>query len=204
MTLSRDPSDALSHPPPSEGLPELTEEEGRFLHRVVRDSIERGLQVGQPLVVESEETSEALRVPLATFVTLKKRGGLRGCVGSYVPCRPLVEDVAHNAFAAAFRDPRFPPLRQEELGGLQVHISLLTPLVPLDVGGRGELRESLRPGIDGLFLEDPPHQATFLPQVWESLPDPEDFIRQLFLKAGLGPDHWSPTLTFKRYRVKEI
>jgi AmmeMemoRadiSam system protein A len=138
------------------------------------------------------------------FVTLKRHGTLRGCIGSYQARRPLVEDVADNAFAAAFLDPRFRALEASEVEGLTLHISLLTPPVPLQVRDRPELLASLRPGVDGLLLEDLPHRATFLPQVWETLPDPTDFLEELFHKAGLPRHHWSPTLRFYRYTVREI
>jgi AmmeMemoRadiSam system protein A len=145
-----------------------------------------------------------LRKPGAAFVTLDIRGRLRGCVGSLSASAPLVQDVARNAFAAAFQDYRFSPLTGEELPQLGLHISLLTPPLPFEVNTRDELIRTLRPGVDGLLLEDPPFRSTFLPQVWESLPDPEDFLSELFLKAGLPPDHWSPSLRFRRYRVEEI
>jgi AmmeMemoRadiSam system protein A len=145
-----------------------------------------------------------LEEPGAVFVTLERKGRLRGCIGSYEARRPLVEDVAENAFAAAFLDPRFRPLSREEVDGLDLHISLLTPLVPVDVTNREELLATLRPGVDGLLLEDPPHRATFLPQVWEALPDPGEFLDQLLMKGGLSRGHWSPTLRFHRYTVLEF
>lgn len=137
-------------------------------------------------------------------MTLDIQGRLRGCVGSLFVRVPLVEDVSRNAYAAAFRDYRFPPVSAEEVTKLGVHISLLTPPVPFEAKTRDELIRILRPGVDGLLVEDPPFRSTFLPQVWEALPDPEDFLSELFLKAGLPPDHWSPSLQFRRYRVEEI
>jgi AmmeMemoRadiSam system protein A len=125
-------------------------------------------------------------------------------VGTLTPRRALVEDVAQNAFAAAFRDSRFPPLSAEELAGLDLHLSRLTPLVPLPASTRSGLLAALRPGEDGLVLEDPPFRATFLPQVWEALPEAEAFVSQLFLKAGLPEDHWSETLCCFRYQVEEF
>jgi AmmeMemoRadiSam system protein A len=116
----------------------------------------------------------------------------------------LVLDVAQNAYSAAFMDFRFPPLSQAELPDLELHISLLTPLEPLEVRNLQDLLVKLRPGVDGLLLEDPPHRSTFLPQVWSSLPEPDDFLGELFLKAGLPRDHWSETLSFQRYGVEEF
>jgi uncharacterized protein len=179
-------------------------EDREALLRVARDSIGHGLEHGRALKVLPTEFPPALQEPGATFVTLELGGVLRGCVGSLEPRRPLVADVALNAFAAAFNDFRFPPLSPDELSALDLHVSVLTPLVPLEVGSRQDLLRVLRPGMDGLVLEDPPFRSTFLPQVWESLQDPEDFLRELLLKAGLPGDHWSPTLRFRRYGVEEL
>jgi len=112
--------------------------------------------------------------------------------------------VVENARAAAFYDPRFPPLERRELGGLDIHLSVLTPSEPLPAASEAELLAALAPGEDGLILEEGPRRSTFLPQVWESLPEPRDFLRQLKRKAGLPPDHWSPDLRFRRYRVETI
>ncbi len=182
----------------------LTSEDRDTLRGVALDSIRHGLKAEGPLPVEVSRFATGLREPAATFVTLDIRGRLRGCVGSLFVNAPLVEDVSRNAYAAAFRDYRFPPVSDGELPKLGVHISLLTPPVPFEVTTREELIRTLRPGEDGLLLEDPPFRSTFLPQVWESLPDPDDFLSELFLKAGLPPDHWSPSLQFRRYRVEEI
>jgi AmmeMemoRadiSam system protein A len=142
--------------------------------------------------------------PGAVFVTLMYCGELRGCVGSFEPRRPLYMDVAQNAFSAAFMDFRFSPLSRAELGDLDLHLSLLGPMEPLEVETRKELLEKLRPGVDGLLLEDPPHRAIFLPQVWDALPDPGDFLGELLRKAGLARHHWSSTLRFHRYQVEEL
>jgi AmmeMemoRadiSam system protein A len=182
----------------------LPEEDREVLRQVARDSILHGLSHGRPLAVKPGGYPPPLEAPGAVFVTLKTRGRLRGCIGSYVARRPLVEDVADNAFAAAFRDPRFPHLTESELEELTFHISLLTPPIPLEVRDRSELLAALRPGLDGLLMEDPPHRATFLPQVWESLPDPVDFVEELFRKGGLPRNHWAPTLRFSRYTVQEF
>lgn len=182
----------------------LCREEQECLREVAEASIRTGLDTGRPLDPQPEHFPTGLLVPGATFVTLKLNGSLRGCVGSFEARRPLLEDVAKNAYAAAFRDHRFSPLTRDELTGLEIHISLLTPLIPLIVRDRQELIRVLRPGVDGLLLEDPPHRSTFLPQVWEALPDPESFLGELFLKAGLSADHWSETLSFSRYGVEEF
>lgn len=113
-------------------------------------------------------------------------------------------DVATTAFAAAFRDSRFPPVSAVELPDLDIHISLLSTPEPLALEREEDLLDILEPGVDGLVLEDPPCRATFLPQVWEVLPAPADFVRELKLKAGLSPRHWSSTLRVSRYTVEEI
>jgi AmmeMemoRadiSam system protein A len=182
----------------------LDERSKEILRQVASDSIKHGLSHARPLPLTPGSYPAPLEEPGAVFVTLEQGGRLRGCIGSYVASRPLVEDVAENAFAAAFLDPRFHPLSPEEVASVDLHISLLTPLVPVDVASRDELLATLRPGVDGLLLEDPPHRATFLPQVWEALPDPEDFLDQLFLKGGLPRGHWSPTLRIHRYTVLEF
>jgi hypothetical protein len=182
----------------------LTEEERRTLLDLAWASIRAGIRTGGPLDPELDEVPPGLRGPGAVFVTLKLHGQLRGCIGSFEARRPLALDVAQNAFSAAFMDFRFPPVTEAEVGKLDLHISLLTPLEPLEVADREELICCLRPGMDGLLLEDTPHRATFLPQVWESLASPEEFLGELLLKAGLPSDHWSLTLRFYRYGVVEI
>ncbi|MBT8397757.1 MAG: AmmeMemoRadiSam system protein A [Gemmatimonadetes bacterium] len=182
----------------------LSKEERDALRGIALASIRSGLAHHRPQEPAMSEVSSRLREPGATFVTLNLRGQLRGCVGSLEARRPLAEDVAKNAYSAAFGDPRFPPLSWEELADLEVHISLLSPLEPLLVRNRRALLELLRPDVDGLVMEDPPHRATFLPQVWGSLPEPENFLGELFLKAGLGRDHWSETVSFSRYSVYEF
>ena len=129
--------------------------------------------------------------PGATFVTLKVEGELRGCVGSLQPRRPLGEDVRANAQAAAFDDPRFPPLDRAEYDALEVEVSVLSASAPIVVASERELHAQLRPGIDGVTLQWGGRRATFLPQVWESLPDPRDFLGHLKRKAGLPLDFWS-------------
>lgn len=197
---------------PPEGIPNgstdrppgLSVKDRETLRGVARDSIRHGLDTGLALDVDATGYPSALEEPGASFVTLELDGQLRGCVGSLTVRLPLVEDVARNAYAAAFQDYRFSPLSDEEFPRVEFHVSRLTPLEPLDVESREDLLETLRPGVDGLVLEDPPHRSTFLPQVWESLQDPEDFLRELLRKAGLPPDHWSPTLSLHRYRVEEF
>jgi len=182
----------------------LTPELGATLLDVARRSITRGVHEGAPLEIAAAAYPDALRVHRATFVTLRLQGSLRGCVGSLVPLRPLVVDVAQSAFKAAFRDYRLPPVGAEELPELDVHISVLGPLEPLQAESEEALLAQLRPRIDGLLLREGPLQGTFLPAVWESLPDPRAFLAELKRKAGLPGDHWSSTLEVHRYEVESI
>lgn len=176
----------------------------RILIDVARQSIRHGLDTGRPLAVDCNAYPETLGHPAATFVTLETGGELRGCIGRLEAQRPLVEDIAENAFAAAFRDSRFPPLTAAEWPALDIHISVLTPAEPLPVAGESELLATLRPGRDGLILEDGRRRATFLPSVWESLPDKEEFLAHLKLKAGMATDYWSPSLRFYRYETENF
>lgn len=139
----------------------------------------------------------------ATFVTLTQRGQLRGCVGSLEAYRPLRQDVQENACSAAFRDPRFKPLREDELRLTRVEVSLLTPAEALRFADEAEALAQLRPGTDGVILTAGNHRATFLPQVWEQLPEPADFIARLKQKAGLAAGYWGPEVGLERYTVRK-
>jgi len=143
----------------------------------------------------------ALDEPGATFVTLEQDGELRGCIGSLVAHRKLAVDVRENALAAAFRDPRFAPLTSRELEATTVEVSLLAPPAAFEVAGEDDLLSRLEPGVDGIVIELGARRATFLPQVWESLPDPRDFVGALKRKAGLPADFWSPEVRVSRYTV---
>jgi uncharacterized protein len=143
----------------------------------------------------------ALAAPGASFVTLEREGVLRGCIGSVTPRRPLVDDVAGNAFAAAALDRRFPRLERWELAALAIEVSILSPLEELAVGSEEELVARLRPGIDGLVIEAGARRATFLPAVWEQLAEPARFVRALRTKAGLDRRTWSPAFRCRRYTV---
>jgi AmmeMemoRadiSam system protein A len=139
--------------------------------------------------------------PGATFVTLTQSGQLRGCIGSLEAYRSLGLDIQHNAIDAAFGDPRFPPLRREELGRTEIEVSVLSKPRPIEFASREDLVKRLRPGLDGLILEAGGHRATFLPQVWEQLPDPDDFVSHLLRKAGLPSDYWNDQVRAWKYRV---
>jgi hypothetical protein len=152
---------------------------------------------------QAEPDHPALAQPGATFVTLTQAGQLRGCIGSLEAWRPLDADVRENAKAAAFRDPRFDPLSRDELDRTHVEVSLLTPAVPLEFSDEADAVRQMRPGIDGMIFECRGRRGTFLPQVWESLPDPQMFFAHLKQKAGFAPGFWSPEVRLYRYEVQK-
>ena len=175
---------------------------GEALLRLASASIRYGLDHGKPLPTRSSAYPKDLSVPGAAFVTLEKAGNLRGCIGSPMAWRSLLEDVADNAFKAAFGDPRFPNLQAQEIGpDLTISVSVLTPPVPLPFTDRADLLKKLRPGVDGLILQDQGRRGLFLPQVWDSLPTPEEFLAHLVQKAGLPAGYWSPTVTLQRFEA---
>ena len=147
---------------------------------------------------------EPLRAIGSTFVTLRLDGELRGCIGALEASRPLVADVARSAFKAAYEDPRFSPVTPEERDRLELHISVLSPSERMSFTSEEDLLAQLRPGLDGLILEEDSSRATFLPDVWESLPEPRDFVARLKEKAGLAADHWSSRIRVSRYTTRSI
>ena len=171
---------------------DLTPAEAAHLLAIARDAIERGTRGGRSPQPPAQEGVFAQ--PAATFVTLTQAGRLRGCMGSLQPTEPLAVSVAHNAFNAALRDPRFAPLTPAETGATHIDLAVLSPLRPLAVASREEALAALRPGIDGLLIDDGEHHATFLPKVWEQLPAPQDFLAQLLVKAGLRRDDWTDAM----------
>ncbi|MFA7256913.1 MAG: AmmeMemoRadiSam system protein A [Kiritimatiellales bacterium] len=138
----------------------------------------------------------------ATFVTLTIGGQLRGCIGMLEACRPLAEDVVANACAAAFEDPRFPPLTKKEFEKLEIHISVLSPPEEMSFISEEDVLNQIRPGLDGLILQDGFHRGTFLPSVWEELPQKELFWAHLKRKAGLPANYWSDTVRVFRYTTE--
>lgn len=180
----------------------LTANERELLRELAWRSLRHGLDTGAPWRPQLTVLPEPLVQPGAAFVTLQtEAGALRGCIGSLEPIRPLAEDVSVHAFNAAFRDPRFPPLVAVEVEELTLHISVLSAPAPLSAADEAELLARLEPGIDGLILEEGPYRATFLPTVWEHLPEPADFLRALKRKAGLPATYWSAGLRFQRYQT---
>ncbi len=139
----------------------------------------------------------------ATFVTLTLGGNLRGCIGTLEAHRPLLLDIRQNAIAAAFSDPRFPPLSMAEYAHIKIEVSLLSQAAPLAFSSEQDALLQLAPGIDGVIFECGHRRSTFLPQVWESLPEPSSFLAQLKLKAGFSGSFWSDEIKLSRYTVSK-
>lgn len=170
------------------------------LFRTARQSIEHGLTYGRAPHIDLQNYPPLLCEKTATFVTLHLAGALRGCVGHLEAIQPLIADVNANAYAAAFQDIRFARLSADEYRRLHISISVLSQPEPLHVANEEMLRTVLRPGIDGLIMQKDNHRATFLPSVWEQLPDPEDFLRYLKRKAGIS-ERSHEGITYFRYQT---
>jgi AmmeMemoRadiSam system protein A len=182
----------------------LNEKQKQQLHEIAKNSTLQGLTTGQVLAIELNNYDEDLQTRRATFVTFHKHGQLRGCIGTLRPLRPLAEDVSHNAFAAAFSDHRFPPVTAEEIEHLDIHISILATPEEISFTSEDDLVSQLRPGVDGLIMEEGNHRGTFLPSVWESLTDKHEFLNHLKQKSGLPSNYWSDTIRVHRYTVEEF
>jgi uncharacterized protein len=174
------------------------------LLELARASIEAALQHGELVPYPSIRTDPELERFGASFVTLLIGNDLRGCCGTIDATRPLTQDVWNNAWASAFADPRFPPLAAEEWPQTRVQISVLSEPQRCDVRSEAELIERLRPGIDGLILQFGAKRSTFLPAVWEQLPEPPQFVRHLKMKAGWPLDFWPPDMQAWRYTTESF
>lgn len=178
---------------------------GPTLIDIVRGAIVIGFHTGQPgQVPTGARLHPMLAAHGAVFVTLRRNGQLRGCIGSPMAHRPLVVDIVEHAFNAAFRDPRFPRLHLLELAGLDLSVSVLTPPAAMDFAGEADLLAQLRPGIDGLIIEDAGRRALYLPSVWQEIADKRQFLGSLKMKAGLRPEHFSPGFQARRFRSIEV
>lgn len=183
---------------PSSKLREWPTEKGPLLLSLARHSLVEAL--GGPGF--APPPARWLEEPGACFVTLTQQRRLRGCIGSLEPHRPLRQDVVENARAAAFHDPRFPPLLASELSATRLEVSLLSPLERLEVASEEEALQQLRPGIDGLLLEWGFRRGVFIPQMWEKLPDPKEFLRCLKEKAGLPASGWLAGTRVSRFSAQ--
>ena len=182
-----------------------TEEQGRALLALARAAIQEhlGVKAAVSPALKMALKDEAFKAKTGTFVTLTIAGELRGCIGSLEGREPLVEGVEHNAVNAAFGDPRFRPLSKKELDKIHIEVSILTEPETLAYSDAADLLNKLRPGIDGVIIRQGYAGATFLPQVWEQLPDKEEFLAHLCMKAGLGADAWKRgKLEVKIYQVQ--
>jgi len=196
---ARRPTEGSSHEPKTEAT-----EHDATLGAALISRARNAIADAFGLPTDAEPGHPALAAPGATFVTLRLWGELRGCVGTLSADRPLADDVRVHALAAAFRDSRFEPLMVEEFEELEVEVSLLEPAQPLHAGSEADAHAALRPGVDGVVLEWRGRRATFLPQVWEQLPQPPEFLAALKHKAGLPADFWAEDLRLSRYRVRKF
>src|SRR6266498_2199865 len=182
----------------------LTIEEQKILLRLAREAIERGVK-GVKLMPLDESLPLSLREEGASFVTLTVRGQLRGCIGALEPYQSLAEDVRAHAVAAALEDPRFPPVKEGELNRIEIEVSRLTRPISLDYKDADDLLSKLHPQVDGIILRDAFRRATFLPQVWEKIPDPAEFLNNLCYKMGASADLWRKKhLEVLIYQVEEF
>jgi uncharacterized protein len=183
----------------------LTLEEQKTLLRLAREAMERGVKGEELPPLDPSSLPPSLRGEGSSFITLTTHGQLRGCIGSLNAYQSLAEDVREHAVAAALNDPRFPAVREEELNGIQVEVSRLTRPTLLEYTDANELLSKLHPYVDGVILRDAFHRATFLPQVWEKIPDPVEFLNNLCYKMGVKPDLWrSKQFEVWTYQVEEF
>ena len=180
---------------------ELSVENQRELLSLARESIRVRLLFDRDLRIDETAFCPALQQQAASFVTLRKKDQLRGCVGTTQAAEPLVMDVVHHAMASALDDPRFPPVTLEEEPQLHIEISVLSTPIPMSFSNEAELLEQLSPGKDGLIIEMGAHRSTFTPNVWDNLPNKTEFLQQLKLKADLAADFWSDKLKAWRYKT---
>jgi AmmeMemoRadiSam system protein A len=183
----------------------LTPEERQTLLRLARSAMERAVRGEEPPTLDPGAITPHLSEPGASFVTLTIHGQLRGCIGALEPSQPLAEDVREHALAAALEDPRFTPVKPEELGQIEIELSRLTMPRDLAYEDTTDLLAQLRPGVDGVILRDGNRRATFLPQVWEKLPDKPAFLDNLCMKMGVPVDSWRHRhLEIQTYQVEEF
>lgn len=184
---------------------QLSEEDRIFLLKLARKTIENSINDTLPPNIDSAGLSPILKEQGASFVTLTYKGSLRGCVGALEPYQSLAEDVREHAQAAAFEDYRFPPVQAKEIDDIEIEISYLSKPKPLNYENPADLAKLLRPNIDGVVLRDGFKRATFLPQVWEKIPDAEEFLEELCMKMGAQPDLWRrKKLQVFTYQVEEF
>jgi len=168
----------------------LTDQEGTYLLDVARKTIQQELFEDTPVKQGNEMASPMFSEKRGTFVTLTINGSLRGCIGHIIPQETLLEGIKENAVNAAFKDPRFNPLSKKDWGNVKIEISILTDPKPLEYSDADDLLKKIRTNVDGVIIKKGYYQATFLPQVWEQLPDKKEFFTHLCLKAGMDGNEW--------------
>jgi hypothetical protein len=178
---------------------QMDNEKGSTLLKLARSEI--ASKLGHELAFSAQP--DWLQEPGASFVTLTRQGELRGCIGTLEAHRPLGLDVMENAVAAAFRDPRFMPLTRVEFDEIRVEVSVLSPTAVMVVTSEEHALATLRPNVDGVVFEYGHYRSTFLPQVWEQLPEPVEFLAHLKRKAGLPVDFWAEQVRLSRYTVSK-
>ena len=184
---------------------QLTDGEKQTLLQIARAAIENAVKRKNPLPLSEDAQTQTLRENGASFVTLTIAGDLRGCIGAIEAYQPLAEDVREHAVSAAMEDPRFPPLREAELDRIHIEVSRLTAPQELEYTDADDLLKKLRPHLDGVILRHGFRRATFLPQVWEKIPDPVEFLEQLCYKMGERGNLWRNTkLQVFTYQVEEF
>lgn len=169
-----------------------------------RHAIKYGLTYHNPPLMELKKHSKTLQENAACFVTLKEQNTLRGCIGSLEASQPLIQDVADHAYAAAFKDPRFPPVSHLEEPLVHISISVLSSPLTINFGSEADLLQQIEEKKDGLILQYGHHKGTFLPSVWKQLPDKQEFLNHLKMKAGLAEDFWSDEINVLRYSTQTI
>ena len=182
----------------------LTEGEQQTCLQVARDSILHGLKYGSALDVEAKDYPENLRQHLTSFVTLHLQGQLRGCIGALEASQPLIDDIGEHAYAAAFKDPRFPALTNNEFDNITIDISVLGKPEAIIFKNEQDLLRQIRPGVDGLILEHGYNRGTFLPSVWKELATVNEFFQHLKIKAGLPENWWKDDVKVSRYETFSI
>lgn len=183
----------------------LTDGEMRTLLRLAREAIEYAVRGKKLQPLDPGSLTPPLLEKGASFVTLTIRGDLRGCIGTLEAYQPLAEDVREHAVSAAMDDPRFPPVSESELSSIHIEVSRLTAPQELEYSTGEDLMRKLRPHIDGVILKHGFHKATFLPQVWDKIPDPQEFLDQLCYKMGERSNLWRNTrLQVYTYQVEEF
>ncbi len=188
----------------SENLTDFAQNHGKELFFIAEKSLHSAVMEKAKFTPSRNDFANTLFDKGASFVTLKKNGNLRGCIGSLMPNQAISFDVAANTYAAAMEDDRFSAVTAEELPNIDIVISLLTGYEKIKYKDEADLLNQLRPGIDGLVIRDGNRQGLFLPSVWQELPNKQDFLKNLKLKAGLSPSYWSNNIKAYRFQVVEI